>query len=67
MSLNKTFDILDLYRTKFSTKKTAFAGKEKGQWVHYSAADYVKFSDQLSLGLIKAGLAKRRKSCNHFK
>ncbi|MBK7130303.1 MAG: long-chain fatty acid--CoA ligase [Crocinitomicaceae bacterium] len=61
MSLNKTFDILDLYRTKFSTKKTAFAGKEKGQWVHYSAADYVKFSDQLSLGLIKAGLAKGEK------
>ncbi|MBK8926511.1 MAG: AMP-binding protein [Crocinitomicaceae bacterium] len=42
-------------------KKTAFAGKEKGQWVHYSAADYVKFSDQLSLGLIKAGLAKGEK------
>ena len=57
MEVTRTFDILDLYRNKH-IKDDAFAGKENGEWVKYSSAQYVENATLISYGLLAFGLKK---------
>ncbi|GET29739.1 long-chain fatty acid--CoA ligase [Prolixibacter sp. SD074] len=57
-NLTRLFDILDLYRGEYSQKELAFARKENGNWMPWSAADYVRQSDAIACALIDLGLEK---------
>lgn len=56
--VNRLFDILELYASDFSFKQDALNFKKDGTWHHYSAGDYVTFSDLISLGLLSLGIRK---------
>ena len=57
-NLTRLFDILDLYRGEYSQKELAFARKENGKWLPWSAADYVRQSDAVACALLDLGLEK---------
>lgn len=54
--ITRIFDLLDLFRDRFSSVDNLFNIKRNDQWVSFSAADYVRLSDQFSLGLIALGV-----------
>lgn len=56
--ITRIFDLLDLYRNKFSGHEKVFSEKQNGKWVNYSASDYVKYVNNLSAGLLALGLKK---------
>lgn len=58
MEVKRIFDILELYKTKFSEKKVALAGKEDGNWINYSSSDYIEKSNAVSYGLLQLGIKK---------
>jgi long-chain acyl-CoA synthetase len=54
----RTFDLLELYATKYKDKEIAIAGKENKKWVNYSSKEYVENSFNASYGLLALGLNK---------
>ena len=58
MEFTRTFDLLEKYKTIYSDKKDALAGKEMGFWKKYSAEDYVYYANNISYGLLSLGLKK---------
>ena len=54
----RIFDILDGYRNEFKGVDKAFSEKRSGKWKHYSAADYIRIVDQLSMALLETGIKK---------
>lgn len=56
--LTRIFDIVNLYRSDFKSKNVAFARREKGEWMKWSASDYVHQVDSFSVALLKMGLKK---------
>ncbi len=56
--ITRIFDLLDLYRDEFSGIDNVFNIKKDGQWVRFSAADYVRYSDEVSLGLLEMGVTR---------
>ncbi len=54
----RTFDLLELYATKYKDKEIAIAGKENKKWVNYSSKEYVDNSFNVSYGLLALGLNK---------
>lgn len=57
-SINRIFDLLELYKDEYKSKEDAFSCKKNGFWEHYSSADYIANSDLLSLGLLSLGVKK---------
>ena len=57
MTVERTFDLLERYREKFS-KEDALCSKQNGVWVEYSTADYIDYSYNFSYGLLDLGLQK---------
>lgn len=58
MIAKRIFDILDIYQTEHADLDVAFAHKDKGEWIKYSASDYYKYSHLCACALINAGLQK---------
>ncbi len=58
MTAKRIFDILDLYNTEHAELEVAFAHKDKGEWIKYSAKDYYKFSHLCACALINSGMQK---------
>jgi len=58
MELLRTFDILSHLQEICPGKGDMLSGKEKGNWVKYSVANYVERAADTSLGLIAMGLEK---------
>lgn len=58
MSITRTFDLLQQYKSNYFQKEDALAGKVNGQWVKYSSADYINYSNNISYGLLALGIKK---------
>ena len=58
MEFTRTFDLLEKYKTIYSDKKDALAGKEMGFWKKYTAEDYVYYANNISYGLLSLGFKK---------
>ncbi|MFZ4521313.1 MAG: AMP-dependent synthetase/ligase [Bacteroidales bacterium] len=56
--ITRIFDLLELYRDEYSSISDLFNIKRNGEWVHFSAGDYVKGSNLISLGLLAMGVEK---------
>lgn len=56
--ITRIFDLLELYRDKYSSVSNVFNVKKDGVWVHYSAGDYISYSNWISLGLLSLGIRK---------
>ena len=53
--VTRTFDILEQYRTR-ERLEDALACKVAGQWLKYSAAEYIDCANDISCGLLAMGL-----------
>ncbi|MGC9331314.1 MAG: AMP-dependent synthetase/ligase [Bacteroidales bacterium] len=58
MSLTRVFDLLEQYSTTYNDLDDALAYKNKGNWIKFSATDYVNYSRFFALGLLKMGFKK---------
>ncbi len=56
--INRLFDLLDLYRDEYRTKKDAFLSKRNGKWHAWSAQEYVSNSVGIAKGLLSLGVRK---------
>ena len=57
-TINRIFDLLDLYRNEYSGLEKALAGKSSGSWKYYSAKEYIEISEILAKGLLALGVKK---------
>jgi len=58
MALSRIFDILDQYKTKYAGLEDALVYKNKGNWIKFSATDYIKYSRFFAMGLLNMGFKK---------
>lgn len=56
--ITRLFDILDYCKERFDSEKIILAGKEGKTWKEYSIAQYVEYSNLVSLGLLTLGIKK---------
>ncbi len=56
--ITRIFDLLELYKEEYSAIPDLFNVKKGGEWVRYSAADYLQYSRLISLGLLSLGIKK---------
>lgn len=56
MNVTRLFDLIPNQLEKHPLQ-VAFAGKENGKWITYSSADFKKYTDQVSFGLLAKGIA----------
>lgn len=57
-SVTRVFDMLNAYRNEYNGLKKAFSEKRSGKWKSYSADDYVRICDELSLAFLEIGVQK---------
>lgn len=57
MSITRVSDLLSLYTSRYS-KADVFAAKPDTRWVYCSSADFIRFANELSGGLLTLGLRK---------
>lgn len=55
MKVTRLFEFIH-HQAENYPKKDAFAGKENGAWKTYSTEDFLRFSDEFSMGLLALGL-----------
>ncbi len=55
MNVTRLFDLIPNQLEKHPLQ-VAFAGKENGKWITYSSADFKKYTDQVSFGLLAKGI-----------
>jgi long-chain acyl-CoA synthetase len=58
LPVERTFDLLDLYRNDYASKEIALGGKEGNEWYTYSASEYVEYVNLVSWGLLSLGIKK---------
>ncbi|HSH50736.1 MAG TPA: long-chain fatty acid--CoA ligase, partial [Bacteroidales bacterium] len=58
MEINRIFDLLDRYQELYANKTDALAGKQNGEWIKYSAKDYIQHANWVSCGLLALGFKK---------
>ena len=57
-NVTRIFDILDGYKNEYGKLKWALSEKRSGKWKHYSATDYVRICDELSMAFLEIGIKK---------
>ncbi len=57
-NITRVFDLLNAYRNEFKGLNKAFSEKRSGKWKSYSATDYVRICDELSLAFLEIGINK---------
>jgi len=55
-TITRLFDLLELYKDEFSSLENAFNYRKDGTWFRYTAQEYVKYSNEISLGLLSLGV-----------
>ncbi|MCX6245267.1 MAG: AMP-dependent synthetase/ligase [Bacteroidetes bacterium] len=55
-TITRLFDLLEQYKDEYSTLENALNYRKNETWHSYSAADYVKYSNEISLGLLSLGV-----------
>jgi len=55
-NVTRLFDLLECYKDEFSSLENAFNYRKDGNWISYSAHDYVTYSNEISLGLLSMGV-----------
>ena len=58
INITRVFDLLNAYRNEFKGLNKAFSEKRSGKWKNYSATDYVRICDELSLAFLEIGIKK---------
>ncbi|MBL7913743.1 MAG: long-chain fatty acid--CoA ligase [Bacteroidia bacterium] len=56
MNVTRLFDLIPNQLEKHPLQ-VAFAGKENGNWITHSSADFKKYTDQVSYGLLAKGIS----------
>ena len=56
--ITRIFDLLELYTDEYNSIDDLFNIKRDGVWVRFSAGDYVRNSNLISLGLLELGVTK---------
>ncbi len=56
--ITRIFDLLELYKEEYNSISDLFNIKIDGAWVHFSANDYLHYSNLISLGLLSLGVTK---------
>ncbi|MFW6019120.1 MAG: AMP-dependent synthetase/ligase [Bacteroidales bacterium] len=56
--MKRIFDLLELYKGRYSYKKAALNIKRNNQWINYSADDYIKYSTILSQSFLRLNITK---------
>lgn len=56
--VTRIFDLLELYKSDYSSKEDVFGYKENGEWKKHSAGDYLNFSYKVSSALLKLGITR---------
>ena len=56
--ITRIFDLLELFKDEYSSVPDLFNVKKDGVWLHYSAEDYVNYSQWVSLGLLALGITR---------
>lgn len=54
--VKRTFDLLSLYESNYLSKQVALGGKNSEGWYTYSAREYINNTNNISYGLLAAGL-----------
>ncbi|QEC52257.1 long-chain acyl-CoA synthetase [Anseongella ginsenosidimutans] len=57
MSITRVSDLLGLYMNRYR-KADVFAARREGQWTCCSSDDFVRFANEISLGLLALGVRK---------
>lgn len=58
MGVERTFDLLERFRENFIDKDDVLCGKLNGEWVRYSASEYITYSHNFSYGLLEKGIQR---------
>ncbi|MEA1873864.1 MAG: hypothetical protein U9N51_05475 [Bacteroidota bacterium] len=61
MAIKRIFYLLESYHTEYKVLEIAIAYNNKENWIHFSAADYVKYTTYFAMGLMKLGVKKGMK------
>ncbi|MEI7499788.1 MAG: long-chain fatty acid--CoA ligase [Bacteroidota bacterium] len=56
--ITRIFDLLELYKDEYKSIEDLFNIKKDGAWLHFSANEYVHYSNMISLGLLSLGISK---------
>ncbi|HTX87709.1 MAG TPA: long-chain fatty acid--CoA ligase [Bacteroidales bacterium] len=56
--VTRIFDLLELYRDEYRSKRGAFHRRIDGKWIAYSSEDYIRYSRDLGLGLMSLGVKR---------
>ena len=56
--ITRIFDLLELYKDEYNSISDLFNIKKDGNWIRFSADDYVHNSNLISLGLLSLGIKK---------
>ena len=56
--ITRIFDLLELFKDEYHSISDLFNIKKDGNWVRFSAGDYVRISNLISLGLLAMGVKK---------
>ena len=57
MSITRVSDLLDLYKSTYR-KADVFAARREGEWTYCSSEDFLRFTNEVSLGLLALGVKK---------
>jgi long-chain acyl-CoA synthetase len=58
LSVERTFDLLKLYKNDYSHKTETLGGKEGNNWYTYSSKEFVENTNNVSYGLLSLGVKK---------
>ncbi len=56
--ITRIFDLLELYKDEYNSIPDLFNIKKDGEWVRFTAKEYIQYSDLISLGLLALGVSK---------
>ncbi len=56
--MTRIFDLLELYSNEYRSIDNLFNIKRNGEWMHFSADDYLRISREFSLGLLALGVSR---------
>lgn len=56
--MKRIFDLLPYIKEEYGADNHVLAGKENGEWIKYTASEYIDLTNKISYGLLKLGIKK---------